>query len=148
MVVLLDTNVLVAAFVASHPHHHSAIRWFQQAEQKKITLILSAHSLAESYAVLTRLPVSPKISPTMSYRILKKAIPSFRKIVSLDPEDYLQIVSDLSLLELSGGVIYDAIILKTAQKYGADKLVTFNMKHFIQLCDDPKFIISALNLSS
>ncbi|MFI4956025.1 MAG: type II toxin-antitoxin system VapC family toxin [Gammaproteobacteria bacterium] len=146
MLVLLDTNVLVAAFVASHPHHSAAMRWFQLAEKKKISIMVAAHSIAECYAVLTRLPLTPKISPADAYRILRDNSKKMGKLVSLDPHEYMDIAEDLSLLGLSGGIVYDAIILKTAQKHHAKKLITFNKKHFLQLSPDTDFIQSAAEL--
>ncbi len=143
MLVLLDTNVLVAAFVATHPHHSAAIHWFQLAEKKKISIMVAAHSIAECYAVLTRLPLSPKISPAVAYRILRDNAKKMGKLVTLDPQEFMDIAEDLSLLGLSGGIIYDAIILKTAQQHHAEKLVTFNRKHFLQLCTDGDYIQSA-----
>jgi len=140
MLVLLDTNVLVAAFIASHPHHSAAIHWFELAEKKKISIMVAAHSIAECYAVLTRLPLSPRISSAVAYYILRDNAKKMGKLVSLDPHEYMDIAEDLSLLGLSGGIIYDAIILKTAQKHHAKKLVTFNTKHFMQLCSDVHFI--------
>jgi predicted nucleic acid-binding protein len=62
---LLDTSVLVAAMVETHPDHEVALPWLQQIKDGTHEGLLSTHALAELYAVLTRLPVRPKISPAL-----------------------------------------------------------------------------------
>lgn len=61
--VLFDTSVLVAALVKPHPAHTRAFPWLKKAKSGELTMIVSSHTLAEIYAVLTTLPVSPRITP-------------------------------------------------------------------------------------
>ena len=61
MKVLLDTSVLVAAMIEAHPAHERALSWLQRAKGKEITAAVACHTLAELYAVLTRLPLQPPI---------------------------------------------------------------------------------------
>jgi predicted nucleic acid-binding protein len=63
MKVFLDTSILVAAFVEGHPYHTQALPWVQRAKRREIQGVIAAHTLAELYAVLTALPVRPRISP-------------------------------------------------------------------------------------
>ena len=44
--------------------------------------------------------------------------------------DYSAIVKRMAELGLSGGVIYEALIAKAAQKSGADRILTFNADDF------------------
>jgi predicted nucleic acid-binding protein len=39
----------------------------------------------------------------------------------------------MSDMGLSGGAVYDALIVKAAQKSGAARIVTFNMNDFMRL---------------
>ena len=57
MRILFDTSTLVAAVVEGHPAHVAAFPWLQRVKDKAETGIVAAHSLAELYAILTRLPV-------------------------------------------------------------------------------------------
>jgi predicted nucleic acid-binding protein len=88
MKALFDTNTLIAALVETHPHHSRALPWLQKAKQKDITALMGAHSLAEVYSTLTKLPIYPKISPVLAEKlILEDLIPHFQ-IIELDQNDY------------------------------------------------------------
>lgn len=143
MRLLFDTSVLIAAFVAAHSKHHQAFPWLQKVKSKKNSLVVSAHSLAECYSVLTRLPLSPRISPDSAFYLIRENIEKSSEIIALSSRDYQTIIKNMSEQGLSGGIIYDAITLKAAQKADVDKLLTFNQRDFIRLIpDDPGFIIS------
>lgn len=67
---LLDTSVLVAAMVAAHPAHARSVRFLERALAGRCESCVSTHSLAEIYAVLTRMPTSPRISPDVARRLV------------------------------------------------------------------------------
>ncbi len=143
MKVLFDTSVLVAGFVESHPEHKAAIRWFTKVQKGEVALFVASHSLAECYAVLTKLPLSPKILPSMAHHIISENIAKLGKIISLVEEDYLSLMLHLSKLGLSGGIIYDAVIMKTAEKAKVKHLLTFNFRDFVRLCpENESYIIT------
>lgn len=60
MKTLFDTSVIVAGVVESHPMHARCLTWLQRAKSRAIECIVVSHSLAETYAVLTTLPVKPQ----------------------------------------------------------------------------------------
>jgi len=124
--VLADTSVLVAAMVEVHPDHARALPWLQQAVAGEIELVVCLHSLLESYAVLSTLPVRPRIRPDTARRLVRDNIERVGTIVALDAADYLAILDDMSAMVLAGGVVYDALVAKAAQKSAADRLVTLN----------------------
>jgi len=64
MKVLLDTSVLVAAMVESHPAHERSLSWLQRIKKGSDTGLVSAHTIAELYAILTTLPMKP---PHLAY---------------------------------------------------------------------------------
>jgi predicted nucleic acid-binding protein len=64
MKALLDTSTLIAAMLPDHVHHAHALAWLSRAKSGAFEFVGSAHSLAEIYAVLTRLPRTPPIGPT------------------------------------------------------------------------------------
>ena len=67
---LFDTSVLVAACIEGHPKHERALPWLSKAKAQEFEFVVSSHTLAELYAVLTTLPVKPRISPNVSWRSL------------------------------------------------------------------------------
>lgn len=130
MNVLLDTSVLVAALVEPHPEHQRALPWLTKAKTKSSDVMISAHTIAEVYAVLSTLPVSPKISPGLAWRLIRESVEPRVTVVPLSTSDYLATIKPLSDLGLSGGAVYDALIIKAAQKGGAERIVTLNMNDF------------------
>ncbi len=130
MKVLLDTSVLVAALVEPHPEHQRALPWLTKARTKSSETLISSHTIAEVYAVLSTLPVSPKISPGLAGRLIRESVEPRMTIVPLSTADYLATIRHLSELGLSGGAVYDALIVRAAQKSGADRIVTLNMNDF------------------
>ena len=61
MKAFFDSSVLVAAFYGQHVHHEASLAAIATASKK--TACCAAHTLAEVYSVMTRLPVRPRISP-------------------------------------------------------------------------------------
>lgn len=130
MRVLADTSVLVAALVESHPEHARAFPWLRRALHEEVELLVSAHSLAELYAVLSTLPVRPRISPDMARRMIRTDIEAVGTIVALREKDYRHVLDHMSELGLSGGVIYDALTARAANKARVDRLLTLNPSDF------------------
>jgi predicted nucleic acid-binding protein len=130
MKALLDTSVLVAALVEPHPEHQRALPWLTKVKSKSTEPVISSHTIAELYAVLSTLPVSPRISPGLAWRLIHESIEPHVSIVSLTSSEYIATVKHMSDMGLSGGAVYDALIAKAAQKSGADRIVTFNVNDF------------------
>ncbi|MEM7182083.1 MAG: PIN domain-containing protein [Spirochaetota bacterium] len=128
--VFLDTSVLVAALVKSHPSHNRAYPYFHAIFHGEQKGLLSTHVLAELYAVLTVLPIKPKLSSLEVEKLLEINIfPKFT-IIPLETQHYQKAIQQVSLLHESGGIIYDALHIEAALQGKADELVTFNFKHF------------------
>lgn len=133
MKTLFDTSVLVAAVVEPHPMHTRALPWLQRAKTGTIDFFVASHTLAELYAVLTTLPLKPKISPLTAWRLVHDNVETSATIISLSASDYRDTIKHMSELGLTGGIIYDALIVKAAQKSGVERLLTFNIDDFIRL---------------
>ena len=136
MKTLFDTSVIIAALVESHPMHERAFPWLKQAKEKKLELIVASHTLAELYAVLSTLPLKPRISSSVAWRLIKENIESISKILSLTPAEYSSTIKSLSDMGLIGGTIYDALIARVAQKAKVEKLLTLNIDHFRRVWQD------------
>lgn len=133
MNIFFDTTVLVAAAAQSHPHYAQALPAVRRVVDRKDKGFFSAHSIAEVFAALTRLPVQPRIHPAEAQRIiLENLLPNF-ELVPLATEDYVAALNTVSSKGWSGAKIYDALLLRCAAKCAADRIYTFNLGDFRQL---------------
>jgi predicted nucleic acid-binding protein len=130
MKALLDSSTLVAAMLPDHAHHEPALPWLSQAKIGAYDLVISGHSLAEVYAVLTRLPRIPPVSSADAWKMLKENVLAYGGIITLSGDDYVALMEDLSQRNITGGQVYDAIIAKAAELAQVDQLVTLNESHF------------------
>jgi predicted nucleic acid-binding protein len=131
--ILFDTSALVAAMVAPHPSHERSLPWLARARAGEFDWCVCTHTLVELCAVLTTLPVSPRIGPLVARRMIHENVQSRGKLVALTPADYVHVIGALSELGLSGGAIYDALIRRAARKAGADRLLTLNPRDLQRL---------------
>lgn len=135
-----DTSVLVAAMVEAHPAHGPAWAWLDRALRGEVEGGVATHTLAELFAVLTRLPVVPRIAPREALRLVEVNLEGFF-IVALETQDYLRALNRLAALGLSGGAVYDALIAEAALKAGVERLLTLNRRHFVRLGEEIRAIV-------
>lgn len=133
MKVLTDTSVLVSALLPSHAFHSQSVPWLARAKQRAFDWVVSAHSLAELFAVLTRMPSKPKLSPAASWTLIDQNIIPFATIESLTGRDYQDVVHALAQQGLAGGIVFDALIARVAEIAQVDNLVTLNETHFLRV---------------
>lgn len=141
MKILFDTSVLVAAIVEPHPMHSRALPWLQRAKAGEFDFVVASHTLAELYAVLTTLPVKPRISPSTAWRLVHENVEISAKMVSLSPSDYKSTVKHMADLGLSGGTVYDALVAKAARKSRVERVLTFNPDDFARVWPDGEAIL-------
>jgi len=142
MKILFDTSLIIAALVESHPMHVRAFPWLKKAKAKDFELVVASHTIAETYAVLSTLPIKPRISPSVAWRLIIENIVPISKIVSLTPTEYSFTIKQISELGLVGGITYDALIAKVAQKSKVKRMLTLNLEHFTRVWPDGEKIIS------
>ncbi len=130
MKALFDTSLLVASSLQSHQDHARAAVWMNNARQGQVQAVVSAHSLAEVYSVLTRLPPPQRVAPAVAWQIIEHNILSLAEIVALSGDEYIELLRQLSQNGITGGAVYDAIIARAADKAQVDGIVTFNVKDF------------------
>lgn len=133
---LFDTSVLVAAMVTAHPMHDRARPWLARAKDGRCDLALAAHSLAEAYAVLSTLPVRPRISPRSAWQLVRENTDGVADIVTLTAKEYAGVLERLARASLGGGVVYDGLIARCAQKARVDRLLTLNPADFVRAWPD------------
>jgi predicted nucleic acid-binding protein len=142
MRVFLDTSVLVAAVVQSHESHASAFVVLDRVQNEKDEGFISAHSAAEMYAVLTKLPPPMRHSPERALLSIEENVFKYFKVAALNAGDYTALIREAALAGIRGGTIYDAVLLKCASKTEAEKIFTLNLRHFQNVA--PKNIVSKI----
>jgi predicted nucleic acid-binding protein len=128
---LFDTSVLVAAIMTGHQSHVLCLPLLQKAQARQIDGLISTHTLAELYSVLTRIPQT-KISPSLAQNLIEDNLKAF-EFISLNDEDYTAAIALMVQHQLPGGGIFDALIAQAAVKAEVDVILTLNAKHFVRL---------------
>ena len=141
MKILFDTSVIIAALVESHPKHQRAFPWLKKSKKNEFELIIACHTIAELYAVLSALPTKPRISPAAAWRLVHENIEATGKIVSLTAAEYSSVIKKISERGLVGGITYDALIAKVAEKSKVEQLLTLNSDHFKRVWPEGEKII-------
>lgn len=142
MKILFDTSVIIAGLVEAHPMHKKAFPWLRQAKAIMFELIVASHTIAELYAVLSTLPIKPRITPLIAWKLINENIEPNSKIISLTAGEYKSVVRQMSESGLAGGIIYDALIAKVAQKSKVERLLTLNIDNFNRVWPGGDKIIS------
>lgn len=130
MLKVFDTSVLVAALSEAHPEHEEARRRLGEVHAGRHQMAVSAHALAETYATLTVLHVSPRITPGQAHHLIEENIAEVAQVVSLSDSDYAAVLERMAQRGLVSGAIYDALHVRAAEKAEADELLTFNGRDF------------------
>ena len=140
MKLLFDTSSLIAAFVGSHTAHKAAWEWLEQTLEGTHQGLVATHTLAELYAVITRLPLRPAIPPSTALQLIEENLEGFQR-VALSASDYRAVLQRLEKLGLAGGAVYDALIAQAALKSKAEYLLTLNPGHFRRLGQDVEALV-------
>src|SRR5262249_24609227 len=97
----------------------------------------------ELYSVLTTLPVRPRLSPAVVWRLVHENVETAAEIVTLTEADYRLTIEKLAQRGMPGGIVYDALIARAAEKAGAERLLTWNQDHFRRAWPEGESVISA-----
>jgi predicted nucleic acid-binding protein len=127
---LLDTSILVAAFLGDHVHHASSLELFVRGEKRET--FCAAHSMAELYATLTRLPGKHRVSGENALLLLAQVRERLTP-VTLNGSEYCAAIEQACAIGVTGGAVYDALIASCGLKAKAEILYTWNVRHFEQL---------------
>ena len=128
-----DTSVLVPVFVDEHPHHEASLTAFLQAEKKRASC--GAHSLAEVYSTVTRLPGKHRATAAEAMLFLTNMAERLTFIV-LNAEEYWAAIANAADFGIVGGTIYDVLLARCALKSKADIIYTWDIGHFQRLGDE------------
>lgn len=109
-VVAVDTSIAVPLLVASHEHHAQVVAWARDR-----TLFLSGHSLAETYAVLTRLPGDARVAAPDAVRLIDE---NFVRSLLLPARAARLLHRECAGKGVTGGAAYDALVALAAREHG------------------------------
>lgn len=114
-----DTSVVVAALASWHPAHAVA------ADAIRAGARPTAHTVLETYSVLTRLPEEHRLAADVVGRQLAHTFPDGP--LALPVEAQRTLVADLLTHGVTGGAVYDGLVALTARAHAAD-LVTLDVR--------------------
>lgn len=97
---------------------------------------MAAHSLAETYAVLTRLPGGSQVPAAVAWQLLAENVLNSFTLVTLSSKEYADALENAAKDGIEGGKTYDALILAAAAKSGAERIYTTDVRHFQRLADE------------
>src|SRR5208283_4317385 len=108
-----DTSVLVPVFYRDHVHHQASLALFIQFD--KSTGCCGAHSLAEVFSTLTRMPGKYRIAGEQAMLFIG-SIRERLSIVALNGDEYADAL--------------DALLAHCAIKAGAEVTYSWNVRHY------------------
>jgi predicted nucleic acid-binding protein len=130
MTIFLDTNVLVASVVKQHRDHERSFALLDRVQNGQVEGIVSAHSLAEMYAILTKLPPPFRHTPEQALLSVEENVLKYFRTSDLSGQDYASILREAAAARIQGGTIYDAVLLRSATQSKAKQVFTLNLRHF------------------
>jgi predicted nucleic acid-binding protein len=124
---LCDTSVLFAASDTAHEHHAPSLALVSRARPEHA--FCAAHSLCELYASLTATP-PPRMRRTADVLANVSHAEQVFTAVALDVDDMRWVVRHAADTGVRSGQIYDALILKAAERAAVETVYTWNLAHF------------------
>jgi predicted nucleic acid-binding protein len=125
-----DTSVLVPVFYGDHAHHKASLARFVTFD--KSSGCCGAHSLAEVYSTMTRMPGKHRISAEQALLFIGN-IRERLTIVTLDGDEYADALAATAKRGIVGGAVYDAMLAHCAIKARAETIYSRNARHY-SLC--------------
>ena len=91
---------------------------------------------------MTRLPPGHRISPVEAWRLVEQ-IRDILFVVSLTTDEALDAINLFMERGLTGGMLYDALVVAGARKMKAERIYTLNKKHFDLVAPDlvPRIVL-------
>ena len=122
-----DTSVLIPVFFEDHEHHEPSFEAFAKADRQHASC--AAHSLAEFYAVVTRLPGRHRLGGDQALLFVQEIRERF-SVIALTSEEHFAALQRAAATGIVGGTVYDVLLAQCAVKANAATLLTWNVEHF------------------
>lgn len=132
--IFLDTSVLVAGILETHPHHERSLSLMERGSRSSHAFV-SVHSLAECYATLSVTPMHPMIHPEYALQLIRENVLAHFEPVELVQKDYETALERVAHLGFRSGAIYDALIWQAAVKKRVETFYTWNLDDFRRFSD-------------
>ena len=126
----LDTSCMVAAVCSWHARHAAAAGEIERRLDRGERMAIAAHAIAETYAVLTRLPAPHRLAPADAWTLVRTNFVDQADLVTLDGPAHVAVLAQFAAAGIGGGRTYDGLIAACAGTSGAKALLTFNGRHF------------------
>ena len=107
----VDTSVAVPLLIATHPEHARIARWARGRD-----LALCGHAIAETYAVITRLPGDNRLSAADAATLIDENFPVLLALSASDARNAHRKLADKGLV---GGAVYDGLVALVASRHRA-----------------------------
>ncbi len=121
---------MVAAVCGWHVRHAAAAAAIEGRLDRGERMTIAAHAIAETYAVLTRLPAPHRLAPSDAWTLVRANFVDHASLVTLDGAAHVAVLEGLAGEGVGGGRTYDALIAACASASRAKALLTFNRRHF------------------
>ena len=131
--IFLDTSVLIATAHVSHKHHAPSRELWNGCAPHLAAI--STHTIAEVYNTLSAMPPVLRLSPRDAVIAVETFLERLTP-VPLSAEEYMEALRRTANLGHSGGMIYDALHMACARKVGAERIYTWNVRHFRMVAPD------------
>jgi predicted nucleic acid-binding protein len=128
-----DTSVLIPVFLDDHLHHEASLAALLKASPTNSCC--AAHTLAEIFSSLTRMPGQSRTAPEEAMLFLE-SLTERLSFIALEQDEYWLVLKQCSELGIAGGVVYDALLARCAIKSKAEILYTWDVGDFRRLGPD------------
>lgn len=115
--------------MTAHPQHLVA------AGRTPGTYRCTTHAIAETFRVLVALPVQPRLEADGARTAIRATLLPRLDPLPLGANDYDRALDVVCASGLGAGAVYDALHLLAAERLGAARLLTANLKHFRRLAE-------------
>lgn len=133
MKVVYDTSSIIALLIEDHPHHDKALQTYLKLIEQDAEFYICSHSIAEIFSTVTKGVRYLDYTAEQASDLINRDLEILFSVVDLNKSDYISVVQFLQAENLTGAIIYDALIVQSATKIEAEYIVTLNIKHFKQL---------------
>ncbi len=131
MIVFIDSSVLVAALVATEPHHAECS---QLLDSEPVGMY--PHGLTETFSTLTGGRRQFRMPAALAAAMLAEDYAPGLAFTALTPNEMLRALGESESRGVRGGAIFDYLHLVAARKARAAKLYTLNVSNF-RACHRP-----------